>query len=130
MAKKAVPSHKFNAVTYDADDCVQSARLTVNGVDITYSCNGNEKFEAGDDIVVFSYSLAVDATGTGTATSLVRGATGTAEFHPGGDTVGNIEFTTTKATIQSIEWGGDPNTTILADIVEKWDDLTVAAAGA
>ena len=125
MADKANPSVKFISTAYT---CVQGARLTVNGADIAYYCAGEVKHVAGPEDVQLSFSLALAKTDTAPVIALAQGATGVMEFHPAGDTAGNIQHATTKGTIISVDNAGDPGSAIMLDVVARWDDLTTTTA--
>lgn len=128
MAKKAAPTVTFNGNVYDADDCIQNARLTINGAEVTYQCNGYEKVETGNLSIRLSFSMALEATDTAKAAALAVGATGTSEFHPAGDTGTYIEHTTTAAYVLSYDESADINSVIMADVVIGWNDITTGAA--
>ena len=52
----------------------------------------------------------------------------TAEFHPYGDVTGNIEHTSSKATVITRNSPSSPGTIALLDVTVVWDDITTGAA--
>ncbi len=103
MAKKASPSIKLGTVTYNTASCLQGASLTDGVEDLTYRCNGYMKHEAGDRTISLQFSIAIESSDTTKASAFAPMTTyTTAEFHPYGDTTGNIEHTSSKATVCSL----------------------------
>jgi hypothetical protein len=121
-------SFSFNAVVYDSDDCLQSWDLNRSVEDITYYCSGRNKHLAGNADAVFTSTLAIAADDTGKASALVEGATGAWEGHPGGDTSGNIEYTSTKGTIINAPVSAPQNGVITIDVTIALDNLTDSVA--
>lgn len=129
MAFKGVPSITFGGTTYNADDCLQPGiTFTVGNTDLTYVCNGYVKHEPGAETITLSFSIAMDQADTTQIAALMSGSTGTAEYHPYGDTAGNIEHTTTNATITGFNENGGSDNIVIADITMVWDDRTTGAA--
>lgn len=129
MAKKGSPSVTFDSNILDGDDCLQSVTLTHNANDLTYLCDGYVKHEAGAETITLQFSVAVENDDTTLISNFAVGSTGTAEFHPFGDTAGNIEYTTTNATIMSCAPGAvSPDGIVIYDISMMWDDVTAGAA--
>ena len=129
MSKKGVPSITFGGTTYDADDCLQPGiTFTAGNTDLTYLCNGFVKHEPGAETVTLSFSIAFENDDTTQMAALMTGSTGVAEYHPFGDTAGNIEHTTTNATITGYNENGGPDNIVIVDITMVWDDRTSGAA--
>lgn len=129
MAKKASPSIKLGTVTYNTASCLQGASLTDGVEDLTYRCNGYMKHEAGDRTISLQFSIAIESSDTTKASAFAPMTTyTTAEFHPYGDTTGNIEHTSGKATVTTRNTAAAPGTITLYDITVVWDDITTGAA--
>ena len=121
-------SFSFAATVYDADDCLQSWKLDKSVEDITYYCNGRTKHLVGNADAVFTTSLALSADDTGVIGALAEGSTGAWEGHPGGNTAGNIEYTSTKGTVINAPVSAPQNGVISMDLTIALDDLTEDAA--
>ena len=129
MSMKGVPSITFDGTTFDADDCLQPGiTFSAGKNDLTYVCNGYVKHEAGAETITLSFSIAMANDDTAQLADLEPGVAGVAEYHPFGDTAGNIEHTTTNATILSYNENGGPDNIVIADITMAWDDRTSGAA--
>lgn len=121
-------SFSFAGTVYDADDCVQNTSLQKSINPITYQCNGNQRTLIGAKIYLFSAQLALAKDDTGKIAALEEGDTGAFEYHPGGDTAGNIEFTSTKGTVVRSDVSAAANGFITLDIQIGLDDLTDGTA--
>lgn len=121
-------SFSFASTVYDTDDCLQNWDLNPSVEDVTYYCNGRTKHAVGNADAVFSCQLALAADDTGKISALAEGATGAWEGHPGGDTAGNIEFTSTKGTVINVPTSAPQNGVITIDVTIALDDLTRATA--
>ena len=121
-------SFSFGGTVYDADDCLQDWNLDKSVEDITYYCNGRTKHLAGNADAVFTSTLALSADDTGKIGDLAEGSTGAWEGHPGGDTAGNIEYTSTKGTIINAPVSAPQNGVIAIDVTIALDDLTESVA--
>jgi len=128
MADKGNPVITFGTQTYDADDCIQVVSFTHGAEDITYQCGGSTKHIAGDDDATLSFSLALAANDVSKVAALAVGATGACSYYPGGNTTGNIRYSTTKATVLKADIGDVVNKMIVIDVTMGWDDTTVGAA--
>lgn len=121
-------SFNFAGTVYDSDDCLQGFNLNKAIAKALYFCNGNEKAAPGAATRTFQVSLALNATDTAKIAALKEETTGTLEFHPAGDSAGNIEFTCTNATVEISNLAGSPTTVLLLDVTFHLDDLTDGAA--
>lgn len=121
-------SFVFGSTTFDADDCLQSWALTREVGDVTYFCNSNTKHAIGPGNYAFTASLAIASNSTADANVLAAGSTGTFSCFPGGNTAGNIKFTSTKGTVISSPINTSPNSVIMMDVTIALDDLTQAVA--
>jgi len=129
MAKKASPSIKLGTVTYNTASCLQVANFNDGVEDLTYRCNGYMKHEGGDRTISLQFSLAVESSDTTKAAAFAPMTTyTTAEFHPYGDVTGNIEHTSSKATVITRNSPSSPGTIALLDVTVVWDDITTGAA--
>lgn len=133
MAKKAAPSVKIDSTTFDADDCVQDARLTINGEVYDYYCSGISQLEVGNPTIELTFSVALETTDTTKLAVIdnVKDTPQTAvamEFHPGGDTATYIEATTTAGYITSLDLSAPANGIITADVTARWNNITLGAA--
>ncbi len=118
----------FGGTTYNADDCIQNTQLQRSINPITYQCNGNQRTLVGAKIYLFSYQLAIAKDDTAKVTNLDEGSTGAFEYHPGGDTSGNIEITSTKGTAVRCDISAAANGFITIDGQIALDDITNAVA--
>lgn len=129
MAKKATPSIKLGTVTYTTASCLQVANFNDGVEDLTYRCNGYMKHEGGDRTISLQFSIAVESTDTTKMAAFAPLTTyTTAEFHPFGDTTGNIEHTSSLATVMTRNTAASPGSISLLDITVVWDDITTGAA--
>lgn len=128
MANLNAPSITFGGTAYGADKCFQAAKFSESGSDVTYLCNGRVKHLAGNGDAVLTFSIAVEKDDVTAPADFAYGSTGTCEYHQFGDVTGNIERTTTNATVTNVNVGGDPNTLGTLDVTIVWDDLTTGAA--
>ena len=129
MAKKSTPSIKLGTVTYTTASCLQVANFNEGVEDLTYLCNGYMKHEAGDRTISLQFSVAMESSDTTKAAAFAPATTyTTVEFHPYGDTTGNIEHTASKATVITANRAASPGTISLLDITVVWDDITTGAA--
>lgn len=121
-------SFVFGGTTYDSDDCLQNWNLDKSVEDITFYCSGRTKHLGGNADAVFSCTLALAADDTAKVAALEEGATGAWEGHPGGDTAGNIEYTSTKGTVINAPVSAPQNGVISIDVTIALDDLTDGTA--
>ena len=133
MGKKASPEVTIGATVFDSDDCVQDARLSVNGEEYTYYCSGVTAREVGNPQITLTFTVALEVTDTAKVAVLdaVNDTPQTAvamEFHPGGDTATYIEGTTTAGYITSLDLSAPQNGIITADVTCAWNNLTLGAA--
>lgn len=129
MAKKSAPSIKLGTVAYNTASCLQVANFNDGVEDLTYRCNGYMRHEGGDRTISLQFSIAMESTDTTKAAAFAPGSTyTTAEFHPYGDSTGNIEHTSSKATVITANRAAAPGTISLLDVTVVWDDITTGAA--
>jgi hypothetical protein len=127
MAHEGQPAITFGG---SALTCIQSSQLTVNGEDISYYCGGNKLYIAGTDDIELTASFAVTRSQVAMIESMLRGTNGVMEYHPGGDTTGRSEYTTTNATTTSFVHTSSPGTFQAVDVTWRWDDYTFTSGGA
>ena len=127
MADRAAPSVSFNSVAYT---CIQSLTVTVNGADISYYCGANVLHAAGPQDVMCTFSLALDKDDVTEVNALDYNTEAVMIAYPAGNTAGNIQHSTTNATIVDVSYVSDPGSVILLNVTTRWDDLTSAAVGA
>lgn len=130
---RANPSVKINATTFDSDDCVQDAQLTINGIEATYFCSGNEVGAISGASIMLTFSLVLALADTAKVAVLDAvldkpQAAVTMEYHPGGDTATYIEATTTAGLVKDVVFGSPANGLITADVTCRWNNLTLGAA--
>lgn len=129
MAKKGLPSITLGAVTYDDDDCLQSASFTDGVEDLTYRCGGYMKHEAGDRTITHQFSIVTESTDTTKWAAFAPGATyTTCAYHPYGDSTGRVEHTSTLATVLNRNVSGSPGSIVTLDVTVAWDNITSGAA--
>ena len=131
MATLGTPSITFpSGTTYCASNghCIQVASFTNGKEDITYRCGGDYAHLAGTSSIMLDFSLALAATDTAIVTALAPGATGISEYHPFGDTAGNIEHDTTKATVLKADLSDAAGKVVTLDVTLVWDNVSSAAA--
>lgn len=128
MATIGAPSINFAGTTYDSDDCIQVASFTNGKEDITYRCGGDYAHLAGTSNIMLDFSIALAANDTTKVSAFAPGATGIAEYHPFGDTAGNIEHSTTKATVMKADLSDSAGKVVTLDVTLAWDDVTSKAA--
>lgn len=123
-------SFTFGGTTYE---CLQNWNWSGSVQDLAAQCSAStgattvRRPGTPDDQFTFDHVL--DASDETTVGALKRGQTGTFEFHPEGDSTGNIEFTATNAVILSSSLSGGPNSMAILSITIGIDgDLTVQAA--
>ncbi len=121
-------SFSLGGTVFDSDDCVQSMQLTktINGV--TYICDGHTKTAEGEGTATFTASLALAKDDTATQTALERGAAGAFEYHPKGDVVTYLEYTSTNGIVVTSNISSAPGAIIMLDVTINLDDLTSGAA--
>lgn len=133
MTKKARPSVKINATVFDADDCVQDARLSINGEEYTYYCSGISQIEIGNPTITLTFSVALEMNDT-TKLAVLDAVTDTPqtavtmEYHPGGDTATYIEATTSAGYVTGLDLSAPANGIITADVTCRWNNITMGAA--
>lgn len=130
---RANPEIKIGGATYDEDDCIQDAQLTINGIEATYFCNGNEVGDLSGMSAMLTFSLVLalnDTTKVGVLDAVLDKpqAAVAMEYHPGGDTTGYIEATTTAGLIKDVVFGSPNNGLITADVTCRWNNVTLGAA--
>lgn len=128
MATIGAPSIKFGGTTYGSSDCIQVASFTNGKEDITYRCGGDYAHLSGTSNIMLDFSIALAATDTTKVSALAPGATGIAEYHPFGDTAGNIEHTTTKATVMKADLSDSAGKVVTLDVTLAWDNVTSTPA--
>ncbi|MCO5189171.1 MAG: hypothetical protein M9918_13390 [Anaerolineae bacterium] len=128
MADAGLPSITIAGTTFDDDDCVQSAEITVGGVEISYYCGADTYYITGAEEVILTFTLALAQTDTTAMAAIARGTSGVCEFHPFGDTATYIEYTTTNGTITNHRLSSNPAAAGLIEVTCRWDDVTIGAA--
>lgn len=122
-------SFTFGATTYAAADCIQSASMNRSVNASMYQCGGTQKTALGAKSYVFNATLALSASDTAKVGALQEGDNATAfEYHPGGDTAGNIEMTSTKAWVVAANYSAPSNGILTLDVTINLDNLTDATA--
>lgn len=81
---------------------------------------------ATDD--AFTFDVLLDEDDTTTLNALKRGESGAFEFHPQGDTAGNIEFTAARVIVTSSNLGGSTDALNVLSITIGVDGVLVIAA--
>ena len=99
-------SFSFGGTVYDADDCLQSHGLNRSTNAATYQCSGVMKTASGAQVYVFNASLALSKDSTAVVAALGAGDTGAFEYHPGGDTAGNLGLNTRTTRTDEAPDGG------------------------
>lgn len=117
----------FGGITFDDDDCVQSAGVNTTMATASYQCSGIMKNVTGPKSFVFNYTIVVAATNDSYVTALDIGSTSTLTYRPYGTTAGRLKYTSTRgiASSQNISAPASGVVTIDGSIV--LDDLTIAA---
>ncbi len=119
----------FNAVTFDADDCLQSWNLNDAVNEIVYQCNSMDKGAAGTRSVTFSGSVALAAADTAKVAALTPGANAADfEAHPAGDTATYVEVTSSDATCITANMSTAPNSVLIIDFSIRLNQVTIGAA--
>jgi len=121
-------SFSFGGTVYDSDDCLQSTGLQDAISEVVYQCGGQDRAGVGSRSSTFTVSLALAKTDTAKLAALAPGATGAFEYHPGGDSAGNIEVTATEAIVTSAPISTGPNSIITLDVTFRLNDITIGAA--
>jgi hypothetical protein len=121
-------SFKLGATTYDSDDCIQGWDLDDALNDIVYQCTQFNKHIVGARTVVFSGTLALDATDTTKINALKAGTQGAFEGHPAGDTATYMEIISTQGTVTRSHMSAPINGVITLDFDIALDDVTYQAA--
>lgn len=121
-------SFSFAGTVYNADDCIQNTSLARSLNNVTYQCNGVMQNAAGANVYVFSYQLALANTDTAKISNLNEGSTGAFEYHPGGDSSGRIEMTSTRGLVTQANISAAANGYITLDGSIALDNLTDATA--
>ena len=128
MATVGNPNITFAGNTWTSQHCLQVATFTDQKEDITYRCGGDFAHLSGTSTIALDFSIALAATDTTRLDDLDPGTTGAAEYHPFGDTAGNIEYTTTKATCVKCDLSDSAGKVVTADVTIVWDNVTKGAA--
>lgn len=98
------------------------AQCSSSGGAVTHRASG-----ATDD--TFTFDVLLEGGSITVIDALKRGSTGAFEFHPEGDTAGNIEFIATNSVLTSSNLGGDPGSLNVLSITIGIDGtLTIQAA--
>lgn len=114
----------FNSVTYDSDDCVQSASLNRSVNASNYQCSGVMKTALGAKSYTFNLSLALGATDVAKVAALQEGDNGTDfKWFPAGVTSGNMKVTSTKAWVTAANYSAPVNGVMTVDVTLALDDL-------
>ena len=121
-------SFSFGGTVYGATSCIQESGLEDAINEVIYQCNGQDIGVAGTRSVVFSVSLAIGATEHAKITALAEGATGVFEYHPGGNSVGNIELEATRGIITSAPLSAPVNGVFALDLTIRLNGITIQAA--
>ena len=121
-------SFSFAGSTFDTSSCLQNTQIQRTMNQITYNCAGVQQYVAGAKVYLFTYQMALASTDTASVAALAEGTTGTFEYHPGGDTAGNIEMTSTKGTSVQMNISAAVNGIITIDGQIGLNDLTDATA--
>ena len=133
MTKKAAPEVTIGGVVFDADDCVQDARLSINGETYEYYCSSISQVEVGNPTIVLTFSVALEVDDTTKLAALdavldTPQTPGAQEYHPGGDTATYIEGVTTAGSVTSLTISSPANGVISADVECRWNNITLGAA--
>lgn len=129
MANRGNPSLLFGSTTVTAvANCLQTAGITRNGNPIQYVCNGVNKSVPGVATYAISFSIAVSSDDVAAIAAFAENVTGAVEFHPGGDTAGNLEVTSTNGTVATSDLSADPSAVQTMSVTINLDDYTAGAA--
>jgi len=121
-------SFTFGGLTFDTDDCVQSAGVNTSLQTGKYQCSGIMKSVTGAKTFSYNYSMAVAVANDSYITALDVGSTSTFTYYPFGNTATYIKLSATRGTATALNISAPANGVVTVDGTIELDDLTVGAA--
>jgi len=121
-------SFTFGGLTFDTDNCVQSAGVNTSLQTGQYQCSGIMKNVVGAKSFSFNYSLAIPVANDSEITALDVGSTSTFVYYPFGNTATYIKLTATRGVSTALNISAPANGVVTVDGTIVLDDLTVGAA--
>jgi len=118
----------FNGITYNSDDCIQSASMNRSINAATYQCGGNMRTAVGAKTAVFSASLAIDAANDSAKVAALQPGDNSTDFkwYPGSTTTGDIKMTLgtgSSAWLVAANYSAPVNGVVTVDITINLDSI-------